>query len=114
MGIFNCFTSELMSHAKRELEIYREKEEQFIEFKIQPYKYEIGLNILNVVIIDRKKDGYVDAPYSGEAFNIPCLYNWEDKYKIVNTLTGDVSFRNESYIDDLIEAERLIQRNEKK
>ena len=137
MGIFNCFTNETREAERkrlfdqervnrrnesenyaaekynREMAIYTEKIEQFIEFKNQAYKYEIGLNVFNIVIIDRQKDGKVTPPFFSVHVCFPCMCYWEDEYKIVNTATGEVSLHNEKYIDNLLEAERLIKSNEK-
>ena len=138
MGIFDCFTNETREAERkrlfdqervnrrnesenyaaekynREMAIYTEKLEQFIEFKNQAYKYEIGLNVFNIVIIDRQKYGKVTPPLFSGYGCFPCMCYWGDEYKIVNTATGDVSLRNEKYIDNLLEAERLIKRNDKK
>ena len=86
---------------------YKKLIADFNKFKQEPFKHEIGTTILNWVVIEQGKGKEIICPTADSPFT---RGRWWNEYKLVNPITGESSWKEEDFIDDLILANDFLNK----
>ena len=111
----NELESELRRQSKEtrkheDLAWYNKRLEEYEEFKKVPFKYDVGLKVLNYVVVDRSKIIRKSIP---ETFHIiGCFAFFYDSYRVINVITGEAKDATESTIDEWVTADGLIRKTQ--
>lgn len=111
----NELESELRRQSKemrrhKDLAWYNKRLEEYEEFKKVPFKYDIGLKVLNYVIVDRSK---VIRKSDPSTFHIiGCFAFFYDSYRVVNVITGETKDVYEDTIDEWVTADALLRKTQ--